>query len=369
VSASFCKRPDSDTAAGVVRPEGSHAVTRSPSTEASPVGVEYLDAEALRTRRRDAGDRILGEVHFSRPPGTVADPGYPVTYVDMPQLNDVPLVEVWTSNRVVQCGTFGDVRYAHNGDALFAAISDPVPVDHASFEQRTAEGYETLFSVIEEQGYPHLLRVWNYFPQINAESLGLENYRRFCRGRGIAFQRHFGDADQRFPSASALGTRSGQLHIYALASRQAGEFRENPRQISAYLYPPEYGPRSPTFARATLKRWDGMENLYISGTASIVGHESRHPGDCVAQLDETLRNIEALLTGTARDEACSFRGLEDLVCLKVYLREAEFLPDVRARLQEVLSPHAQTIYLQADVCRSDLLVEIEAVACARTGSR
>jgi chorismate lyase/3-hydroxybenzoate synthase len=265
----------------------------------------------------------------------------------------------------VQCGAFGDVRFAHNGVALFAAISDPVPVDQAAFEQRTAEGYENLFAVLAQQGYPHLLRVWNYFPQINVESLGLENYRRFCRGRGEAFLRHFGDAAQHFPAASALGTRSGQLHIYALASREPGKFCENPRQTSAYLYPPEYGPRSPTFARATLTRWDGVASLYVSGTASIVGHESRHPGDCVAQLDETLRNIEALLVATGREEGCGFEGLAQLTRLKVYLRDATNLAAVRARLNAVLAPGAQTIYLQADVCRSDLLVEIEAVAMAR----
>ena len=337
----------------------------SPSDEAAPVDVEYLEVHALEALRQGAGDRILGEVHFSGPGNAVLGPDYPVTCVDMPQLNEAPLVEVWTSDRPVLCGVFGDVRFAHNGTALFAAISDPVPVDHAAFEQRTAEGYENLFAVLAQQGYPHLLRVWNYFPQINVESLGLENYRRFCRGRGAAFQRHFGEVMQSFPSASALGTRSGQLHIYALASREPGAFRENPRQMSAYLYPPEYGPRSPTFARATLKRWDGVDHLYISGTASIVGHESRHPGDCTAQLDETLRNVEALLAATAEDEGCGFSGLKDLACLKVYLRDASYLSAVRQRLQAVLAPNAQTIYLQADVCRSDLLVEVEAVAMAR----
>lgn len=365
MTASFSKRKKSPATTAAASVAGAGIGSLRPSDETPPVGVEYLEADVLDALRQGAGDRILGEVHFSGPGNAVLGPDYPVTCVDMPQLNAAPLVEVWTSDRPVQCGVFGDVRFAHNGVALFAAISDPVPVDHAAFEQRTAEGYENLFAVLTQQGYPHLLRVWNYFPQINVESLGLENYRRFCRGRGEAFQRHFGDAMQRFPAASALGTRSGQLHIYALAAREPGKFCENPRQTSAYLYPPEYGPRSPSFARATLTRWDGTASLFISGTASIVGHESRHPGDGVAQLDETLRNIEALLIATGREEGCGFRGLADLTHLKVYLRDASNLPAVRARLNEVLAPATQTIYLQADVCRSDLLVEIEAVATVR----
>ena len=369
VTTLFPKRLKFSAAAVTLGSGGGSAGAEAPSIDKSPVAVEYLGTRALDALRQAASERILGEVHFSSPGNAVLGPAYPVTCVDMPQLNEDPLVEVWTSDRPVQCGAFGDVRFAHNGVALFAAISDPVPVDQAAFEQRTAEGYENLFSVMAQQGYPHLLRVWNYFPQINTESLGLENYRRFCRGRGEAFQRQFVDVGQRFPAASALGTRSGQLHIYAIAAREPGVFCENPRQTSAYLYPPEYGPRSPTFARATLMRWDGTANLYISGTASIVGHESRHPGDSVAQLDETLRNIEALLVATGREEDCGFRGLAELSRLKVYLRDAAYLPAVRARLNEVLSPDAQTIFLEADVCRSDLLVEIEAVATVRAPRR
>ncbi len=326
--------------------------------------VEFLDAAKLGAWRRDRADRILGEVHFGEPAPGVVDAGHPVIHVDMPQLNDSPLAEVWTCERKVDHGKHGNVRFSHNGAVMFAAMSDPVVVDAAAFEQRAAEDYQTLFAAIEKRGYPNLLRAWNYFPHINDEALGLENYRRFCRGRGLAFQQHFGDVVRRFPSASVLGTRGGPLQIYALASVEPGTFRENPRQVSAYQYPPEYGPHSPTFARATLKRWDGVDHLYISGTASIVGHESRHPGDCAAQLDETLRNIEALLSATRHDERCGFAGLKDLTQLKVYLRDATFLPGVQARLREVLAPHAQTIYLQADVCRGDLLVEIEAVAMA-----
>src|SRR5213082_3849534 len=57
---------------------------------------------------------------------------------------------------------------------------------------------------------------------------------------------------------------------------------------------PIYGSHSPLFSRATLLRQSGGLALFISGTASIVGHTSLHVGDTVAQTRETLANIEAL---------------------------------------------------------------------------
>ena len=150
--------------------------------------------------------------------------------------------------------------------------------------------YESTFALCEAQGYPHLLRVWNYFADINLEFDGLENYQRFCRARAAAFQQRFGEFVPRLPSASAIGTESGSSVVYFIAACQPGVHRENPRQLSAYSYPPQYGPRSPSFARATLNRFDGRDVFFISGTASIVGHAEL--GGLGAQLDESLSNIE-----------------------------------------------------------------------------
>jgi chorismate lyase/3-hydroxybenzoate synthase len=151
--------------------------------------------------------------------------------------------------------------------------------------------------------------------------------------------------------------------IYALASRAPGTPRENPRQISAYHYPPQYGPRSPAFARATLA--PGRERLYISGTASIVGHASQHERDARAQLDETLANLEALIGATDAAEGTAFGGLSSLSHAKVYLRDPSFYLWVRDVLAARLSRDCQTLYLAGEICRGELLLEIEAIASQR----
>ena len=100
-------------------------------------------------------------------------------------------------------------------------------------------------------------RIWNYFPRINVESDGLERYRAFCVG-----PRH-GRLDDS-ASRECDRTRPGLL-----SSRRRAASVE---QVSAYRYPALYGPRSPLFSRAVVKQWARSTQLYISGTASVVGH-------------------------------------------------------------------------------------------------
>jgi chorismate lyase/3-hydroxybenzoate synthase len=131
--------------------------------------------------------------------------------------------------------------------------------------------------------------------------------------------------------------------------------------VSAYNYPPQYGARTPVFSRATvLHEPDGM-TLFISGTASIVGHQTIHAGDTAAQTRETITNIEALLDEANRVTGSEAFTLDALAC-KVYVRHAADLPLIQAELRTVLGPTSRAVYLQAEICRRDLLVEIEATA-------
>lgn len=307
-----------------------------------------------------AGEVPLAAIHFGSAP--VSAGAHPTAQIFMEPLAAAAGVEVWTSELPVEYGEFEGIRYAQNGEVMFGVVSDPVMIASADFEERVHQLYRVLFRLIEAQGCPHLLRMWNYFPDINGHFARLENYQRFCRARAAAFQDHFRDFIPRLPSASAIGTHSGPLVVYFIAAREPGRHRENPRQLSAYSYPPQYGPRSPSFARGTLKRVGASDVFFVSGTASIVGHESLHRGDARAQLEETLRNIEALLESTRRDEGVALRGLADITHMKVYLRQPADLAVVRDLLDRRLGVGTEVMYLHGDICRRELLVEIEAFA-------
>jgi len=304
---------------------------------------------------------LLGEIHFGASPA-LPEVAHPVAWVGMPLLAGESQIELWTSTQPVVAERIGPLVFARNRDVLFGCFAAESPRDFAVFEARTQEAYARLLTLIEAEGYPHLLRVWNYFPGIGESEGTLDRYMVFCRGRHQALQAHYAGLTHRLPAASAVGTRHGGLVIYFLAGREPGRHRENPRQMSAYCYPPQYGPKSPSFARATLVRGAGRDCLYISGTASIIGHESRHVGDPLAQLDETLANMRALIDSTATEEGVGFAGFASLTHLKVYIRRSEDYPAIRARLAPLLPATAQCLYLEADICRPELLLEIEAIA-------
>ena len=211
-------------------------------------------------------------------------------------------------------------------------------------------------------GFAHLLRLWNYLPRINAETGGLERYRQFNIGRHLAFEAAGRLVMDSIPAASALGVSGGPLSVAFLAGRTPTRSIENPRQLSAFRYPADYGPCSPTFSRAALGRYAGAEWLFVSGTASIVGHQSMHPGDPVAQTRELLANLDALLAEASRCSAGPAYRLPELSA-RVYVRHPEHLAAVQAELARGLGGTAPRVYLQADVCRADLLVEVEAQAC------
>ena len=267
------------------------------------------------------------------------------------------VAELWHAAGAVRIGFDGPLRYAADAAHLAGAI-ELDERDFADLEATARAAYAALRRFQQQSEYPHLLRVWNYFDGINRGSGDEERYKQFCLGRAQGLE--VGSAS-RLPAATAIGRRDGStiLQVYWLAGRSPGVPLENPRQLSAYRYPREYGSHAPVFSRATLLRQKDSLTLFISGTASIVGHRSIHVGDTAAQTRETLANIAALLEEANRVERAARFSLGSLAC-KVYVRRPQDLPVIRAELAAALEPTSKVIYLQADICRQDLLVEIEA---------
>ena len=342
----------------------------------APAGLN-LDYLSPAEYRSAGWADVLGIASFSGPPAsTPGADGIPVAEVNMPVLlGTADVYEVWRSGLPAESGSRDRVRFRRSENLLFGCIAvaecdiacgptaaSTVP---SALHTATEQAYREICATLDALGYPHLLRVWNYLPDINRDSQGSERYRQFNRARQDAFRASGRALTGNVPAASVLGAMSGSpLVVYFLAGRTAPAFIENPRQLSAYRYPRQYGSHSPVFSRATLLRQGESLTLFISGTASIVGHRSVHVGDIAAQTRETLTNIAALLEEARRMERAAHFSLGSLA-YKAYVRRPEDLAAVRAELTRALAPASRVIYLQADICRQDLLVEIEATGtCA-----
>jgi chorismate lyase/3-hydroxybenzoate synthase len=326
--------------------------------------VDYVPLAAQASARWDS---VLGVATFDGAPSfEVKD--IPVAEIRTPVLGSSGEVcEVWRTRQRMESGQLSRVQYRRGDDILFGCISVPETQrensNTSALHTATEEAYREILATLNEFAYPHLLRVWNYLPQINMDTHGLERYRQFNSARRSALVAFGRDLTGNVPAACALGSVTGSpLVIYFLASREAPTAIENPRQMSAYEYPAQYGPK-PAFSRASVLREASSAMLFISGTASIIGHQTVHAGDVAAQTRETLVNIEALLSEANRVSGAPRFGMESLA-YKVYVRNSADLPLIQSQLQTALGPRAQVVYLHADICRQDLLVEVEAIGRA-----
>ena len=319
--------------------------------------LRYIEPSKLGQYLACNENHILSVIQYGKKSSLPIDFNFPTSLVDLPQLNDTPLLEVWASQVEIDYLKEQDHVFSYNDQFLFGMLSVP-EIEGTSLEDICYSIYKTLFKYSFELGYPHLLRIWNYFPGINEEQEGLERYKRFCVGRHEAFSEIFQNPKLVMPAGTAIGTSSGPLMVNFLSSKRMGKNIENPRQTSAYDYPSSYGPRSPSFSRATLYARDHPQ-LFLAGTASIIGHSSQHPDDHVSQTQETIRNVHAVVQRVEQKENLCQQYTQHEGVLKVYIRHPHQFVEIKAQLGEHLYGKYDMVFLKGDMCRSELLLEIE----------
>ncbi|MCD8481630.1 MAG: hypothetical protein LR015_02475 [Verrucomicrobia bacterium] len=236
-----------------------------------------------------------------------------------------------------------------------------IPVCSSTLEQQSLILYR---KVLESTSDKSLYRVWNFVPAINAVNEPLEeNYQLFCAGRSAAFEQQARKlmTQIEMPSASAVGHRGNELIVVYWAGAGPVIHLENPTQVPAWRYPRRYGRKPPSFARASVVFEGHGGWRFISGTASIKKSETLHAGDLPQQLLITLDNLEIMVALCDRSiEAQMVPPVTWVHCVRVYVREWNDLPIIRQLIEShFLLRSAFITYQHADICRSDLAVEIE----------
>lgn len=319
----------------------------NPQLEALPrraPRVTYRQADPAAALRETGALAVFG---FGAGSERLADPRF--VRVGLESFDAPAPVELWQVDGPVNCGAEGSLQWSSGGGWLFAAI-ELDEREHGGATATAKLAYERLHAFLADRTDRHVLRVWNYLGAINHGEGDAERYKHFCDGRAAGMGDFFAEG---FPAATAIGHLGNPhlLQVYLLACDQPGGRVENPRQVSAWRYPRQYGRTPPSFARAmTLPAQDA---LAISGTAAVVGHASAHQDDLDAQLTETLTNLEALLAS-----AGMAAGFDTQSPLKIYVRHGADAARVRAFAQQRL-PGVPVLLLHGDICRSELLVEID----------
>ena len=269
--------------------------------------------------------------------------------------------QYWFTDQQVTQAKYKNISYAHTPQMMFGLIQLSCSSSE-DFQMLTYKAYCEIYECLQNSSCQHLLRTWNFFPQITAadsHQVLKNHYEVFCHGR-LQAMLDSGIKTKVYPAATVIGNHKGNLQIYFLASDTPGTAVENPRQTSAYHYPVEDNQNQPLFSRGLLKTWGQRTHFYVSGTASIVGHETLHIDDVCAQLNESINNVEMLVAHANEKHQTQLNAQDDLLYMKVYIRHREDVDKIKQVLSARLSHNIPRVLLLGDICRENLLVEIEA---------
>ena len=221
--------------------------------------------------------------------------------------------------------------------------------------EQTYSAFGEIVRTLGEVGmdFSNVVRTWLYGDRI------LDWYADLNRARNRFFTEQ-GVYDRYVPASTGIGWTNGLgarivMGAFAVKGRRPGEVEmealPSPLQCPAL----EYGS---SFSRAAEVRTPGWRKVVVSGTASIKpnSHEVAFVGDVAAQIDCTMRAVEAIYASRGMSFA-------DLTGALVYLKEERYRADWERWLEahpRFPREHARAIV--ADVCRPEWLFEIESEA-------
>ncbi|MBR5861367.1 MAG: hypothetical protein IKY71_08485 [Bacteroidaceae bacterium] len=235
-----------------------------------------------------------------------------------------------------------------------------------TFEQ-SKDIFEGIAKMLGSNGFKpsDIYRQWNYIPGITVLNDGSQNYQEFNDARSI-----FYGSDKwtgGYPAATGIGTSAGGVvvEICAIKGEKCANLPiDNPLQIAAHNYSQQVldgkvieqlnERTTPKFERARLLG----DTVLISGTAAIKGECSNYSTDAVEQAAETMEIMDRL---TSKENIPVENNGSQYDLLRVYVKRENDIPAVCEYMQSHY-PAAKKHYLVADVCRPELLIEIEGVA-------
>lgn len=298
----------------------------------------------------------------------------PVTILVQPPLcNCNTLVQLWCIDELPVKKRHGDNCMAielQNGDQWLFAGQNP-DQGKAGFERSVQGSFETLFNNLARFGfsYYHLLRTWFFIPGITGVYQQKERYQIFNKCRKGQFTKHAGpDRPLSFyPASTGIGTNNNGVLASAVAFKPNTPvsvfMMDNDCQVPAYHYPARESVEPPLFLRGLCLGFEKSAMIFVSGTASILNAGTVHENDISAQTRQTIENIFNLLVRNVPGHPPALPAdTGNLVkCATVYIRHAKDYPTVKDICRNAFGD-IPIIYVKADICRSNLLVEIECIA-------
>ena len=248
-----------------------------------------------------------------------------------------------------------------------------------SIQASAEKAFESAVKILAQEGLTigNIVRQWNYVEDIahvEDPAKTTQNYQVFNDVRAKFYRAE--TFPNGYPAATGIGMATGGVIIGFIAVSDSDRVKvspiRNPRQIDAHKYSEGVlvgratgimGERcTPKFERGKMVVLDGTTHMYVSGTASIVGEKTMHHQDVEKQTITTIENIFGLFSG----ENQKILGVQfdvnqiEFSHLRIYVKHQEDFPRVEALCKSMLNSKS-FLFLQSDICRENLLVEIEGI--------
>lgn len=284
-------------------------------------------------------------------------PAWPVLWVEGASCNGTALAGVQAFaleggpvEPIVIDGRVVATRYTVGNTAL-CWVGGILPDDiHTAPGVQTTQAFAALEKALNAAGFAFgdLVRTWCY----NHELLAWYdefNHARSARYRTIAFRTGSSPASTGISAANPAGAA---LTLAGLALRPLKPGQPGAREIGSPLQcpAPAYGS---VFSRAVEIQLGTTQRVLISGTASIEpGGASVWQGNIRRQIDLTMRVIAAIQESRGL-------GWSDVTRAIAYFKSPDFVPAFENWCREHGWTNPPCIHLHCDICRDDLLFEIE----------
>ena len=262
--------------------------------------------------------------------------------------------EIWQTDEKVSESCYEDIYIVKNNHLLFGSIIFDNNKSYEQLSEKIQKSYSNFYRIANENKM-QIVKIWHYIPELlKIYDHKKTNYSLLCESREIIYKEYY--KNQCYPAATVIGIEGNKILIYFIAAN-CDTYRtiENKRQVSSYNYPQNKFSEKPMFSRAvefSISSFD-RNKIIISGTASIRGYKSMYSENIFNQLEEALKNYK------------NFLDIDDNpsnIC-RIYMskKEKDNFQLINTKLENYFGKN-KFILLYGDICRAELLIEIEGVS-------
>lgn len=247
-------------------------------------------------------------------------------------------------------------------------IGNAAANQNLSFQENAELAFSSLDSLLKKEKFEvqNIIRQWNYLENILGYDNDQQRYQVFNNVRSDFYGNSF--EKNGYPAATGIGMNRGGVIIEFVAVQSDEVISkpvDNPDQISAHRYSEEVlvGEEcvlktTPKFERARYLTSGENKIIMISGTASITGERTIGVGDAEKQTETTIANIQRLYSDEVLQQLSEQKLIPKYGHARVYVKNKRDFPVIKRTFRKTYG-NLPVVYIIADICRDDLLVEIE----------